>query len=962
MRRSMHRRQRRGAIVPLIAISVVGLFAFVALAVDLGMLAVARTHAQNAADIAAMAGCRTLTNRPGAVNSNLTEAVQVARTTATNNLHLHTPFTNEQIDRIEVGQYLYDPYTQQFRVSAWHDATTNPSPPSGAWTAMRVRMVSNQPTYFMRVLGINNMATFAVATAVYRPRDVAFVLDMTGSMQFSSMINLGNKSHNPDTLVPRFGHYVSVQSNLIASSNVSSGAYTYARCNLTIATPAGPPIIRNFYFDPANLANPATPVVTVNPNNLRNAFHRWNPPESGGDPDNYIPPTYNFTGYNAYDTTNTSGPTPAPYNFQTMTDAPGIPYVGDRWRRANGSINKTDTTWSTSSSATKAAGTLIELLGYNVSNGNVRGGTSGSTIITTVDRFRDPVWEQYGYDLDIVAYRAAKGNGPPLNPGQFSTLVPVQDRYQGFSMGPGYWGKTFYVWPPDPRAPVGNPGDAVYVPGDWRRRYFLNRNGLPFDPQLDNDPNSTPSTTTGYEGINQVLLNKDSGLTVANFGSTSDPNWRINYTAVLRWIKSGPQVLPPNLRAGRIVYYTSIPDDVNSSVGTTQQRLDKVFWKNYIDFVIGWNYNSSQYLYGSGDSWSAASRTIYQNNLNTWMGPNGTWPALRPYMCYTDSPNRPRLHFWFGPLTMVAFIAQRYQVTGNVNWLPGTCYEAQCWQLKAGMNSVVDDMRNNRPNDNFGLVYFAASHHRSIRVPMGQDYTALRNALFYPRSLLNLINNGDTTTELRPYNLNFNSTISRAEIPNAGGSTDPNTGFAYAFNLLSPSAYLPSSTYGTIRGRRGAAKVIIFETDGVPNTYRRFNFVAAGYDSYYADLGSTHGVGDGGAESMNQAYAVIQQIRKPMATTNATGQDSGLSLPNAPARVFAIAFGDLFDPVNGSSFRSTALEFLANVAYHGGTGPAGATTIPDDQIITGTYQQRIDRLRDCLQRIFKSGVSVTLVE
>jgi hypothetical protein len=40
----------------------------------------------------------------------------------------------------------------------------------------------------------------------------------------------------------------------------------------------------------------------------------------------------------------------------------------------------------------------------------------------------------------------------------------------------------------------------------------------------------------------------------------------------------------------------------------------------------------------------------------------------------------------------------------------------------------------------------------------------------------------------------------------------------------------------------------------------------------------------------------------------------------------------------------------------------GATTIPDDQIITGTYQQRIDRLRNSLQRIFKSGVSVTLIE
>lgn len=959
---------RRGIAVPLIAICIIGLFAFVALAVDIGMLAVARTHAQNAADIAALTGTRSLSNRPGVVNNNLASALTAARNAATSNFHLNTHFANSQVERIEVGQYLYDSTSQQFRVSTWYDVTNNPNatPPSGSWTAMRVRMNSMQTTYFMRVLGVNNMSTYAVATAVYRPRDIAFVLDMTGSMQFSSMFNMLNRSNNPDTLVPRFGHYSdsTIRSRLISTSNYSSGAYTYARNNFTIYTPAGPPIIRNFYFDPANISNPSTPVVTVNPNNLRNAFHRWNPPESDANSDTYTPPTYDFTGYNAFDLTNTSGPTPAPYNFQYMTDANGISYVGDRWRRADGSINKTDTTWSNTSLSTKPATTLIELLGYNVSGStNVRGGVNGTTVITTIDCFRDPIWEQYGYDLDIVAYRAAKGNGPPLAPGTFSTLVPPQDRFKGYSMGPGYWGKTFFIWPPDPRTPVGNPGDANYVPGDWRRRYFLNRNGNPFDPQVDNNPNTASGTNTGFEGINQVLLNNSAGgHTVTGFGTPSNPNWRINYTAVLRWIKSGPQVLPPNLRAGRIVYYTSIPDDVNTSTGTNEQKLDKVFWKNYIDFVLGWNYIDDKYLYGRGDSWTNAPTSIYQNNLRVWTGPSNTWPSVRPYMAYNDSPNRPRLHFWFGPLSMVAFIAQRYQVYQNVNWLPGTCYESQCWQLKAGMNSVIDDLRNNRPNDNIGLVFFAAGHHNSIRVPMGQNYIALKNSLFYPRSLVNAINSGDTTSEIRPYNMNFDSVIGRQEIPNAGGSTDPNTGFAYAFNLLSPSAYLPSSTYGTIRGRRGAAKVVIFETDGVPNTYRSFNFQQLGYDSYYTPTSDVYGYGDGDQTVMTEAYNVVQQIVKPMAPTNASGVDSGLSLPNAPARVYTIAFGDLFDPANSSSFRETALQFLANVAAYGGTGPVGATTIPDDQIITGTYPQRINRLRNCLQRIFKSGVSVTLVE
>src|SRR5262249_51561108 len=131
----------------------------------------------------------------------------------------------------------------------------------------------------------------------------------------------------------------------------------------------------------------------------------------------------------------------------------------------------------------------------------------------------------------------------------------------------------------------------------------------------------------------------------------------IDYVAVLKWIKSGPQVLPPNLRAGRVLYYSSIPDDVDTSTGGTQVQLDKVFWREYIEYVFGYNYTSSVFLYGRGDSWSSSPRTMYGDVMNTWNGTTGLWtPAdQRPYMAYSDSPNRPRLHFWFGPLSMMDF-------------------------------------------------------------------------------------------------------------------------------------------------------------------------------------------------------------------------------------------------------------------------------------------------------------------
>lgn len=972
------RRSRPGTVLPLLACCIIGLCAFVALAIDLGLLAVSRTQAQNAADVAALSGARTLNNKPASTNSNLAAAVTQAKTAATSNPHLSKNYATADISKVEVGQYLYDTSAQQFSVGTWTDVTGSQAttPPSGSWTAMQVTISTTEPTYFMKVMGVTSMPSGARAVAVYRPRDIAFVLDMTGSMAYSSSFNsstvqdssMNNQSLNPDDLYPTFGHYVSTYPKLYASANqTNSGGEAIPRNNYSIATPAGPPIVRNFYFDPVNINNPTVAAVPVTPNNLKNAFHRWSPTESGGNSTTYTPPTYDFTGYNAFHKGNEAapmGPIPAPDSFKTMTDSssPAITYVGDRWRRADGSIDKGNTTWT--GTKNRPASHAADLLGY--------GSSPPSTGIATAfaanwSDFRDPVWETYGYDLDIPKYRRVRGTDGPWSPDAYLTgnannnanniLVPAADRFQGFSMGPGYWGKTFYIWPPDPRTPVGNPGDANYQPGDWRLRYFLNGDGNPLDPQADNNP--WTSGVNAYDGVNEVILRNGDGLPVSDFGTTSSPNWRINYPAVLKWIKSGPMVMPPNVRAGRVLYYTSIPDDVDTSTGDANQKLDKVFWKNYIDYVIGWNYTAVTNLYGRGDSWIAAPASIYQNDLNQYAF---TWETSgkRPYMNYTDSPSRPRLHFWFGPLSFLDFIAENATPS---NWNPGTCYEAHSWQLKAGVNAVLDDVRNNHPNDCVGMTMFAAPQHNGIRVPMGQDFAMLKNALFYPKSLLTTIGSGNTTTELRPYNLSFAS-VPDDEIPNAGGSTDPNTGLAYAYNLLSPSSQLPTAIYGNGKGRRGAAKIVIFETDGVPNTYRSLNFTAYGYDSYYTTGSSSGNQGNGNWTCQTQAYGVIQQIVKPMAPNATNGADSGLSLPNAPARVYPIAFGDLFDTnlAPNATYRPTALSFLAKCAEYGGTGPAGASTLSTDRIITGTYDQRISTLKDCLQHIFQSGVSVTLIE
>ena len=155
--------------------------------------------------------------------------------------------------------------------------------------------------------------------------------------------------------------------------------------------------------------------------------------------------------------TSGSGPTPAPDFYGSMTDDSGIAYAGDRWRRRTGAIDKTTTDWATGNN--KAAYHAADLLGYGTS---ANPPTFSPAFANGWTNFRDPVWEQYGYDLDIVKYRTKRGSGGPLNPATYPTLsgntpanilVPAADRFKGYSMGPGYWGKTFFIWPPDPRAP-----------------------------------------------------------------------------------------------------------------------------------------------------------------------------------------------------------------------------------------------------------------------------------------------------------------------------------------------------------------------------------------------------------------------------------------------------------------------------------------------------------------------------
>src|SRR5579871_4198542 len=166
---------RRGTIIPLLVISLIALLGLIALAIDIGLMAVARCQCQDAADAAAMGGARLLNGLDA--DNNRPAALAFAAAVAADNKLLSTPIATSQVVA-QAGVYRYNSGLQRFSadMSGSKGATE-------AWTAMQATITATQPTYFGRVFGINSLPVQATATAVHRPRDVAIVLDFSLSMR-----------------------------------------------------------------------------------------------------------------------------------------------------------------------------------------------------------------------------------------------------------------------------------------------------------------------------------------------------------------------------------------------------------------------------------------------------------------------------------------------------------------------------------------------------------------------------------------------------------------------------------------------------------------------------------------------------------------------------------------------------------------------------------------------------------
>ena len=817
LKKNNHRNSRGGAVLVLLLVSLVTLLTFVALAVDLGMLAVARTQLQDAADAGAMAGARTLN---GSTGNNYSNSAPDALTAATANTVLSKAIASTQVTT-QIGRYTYVSANQRFEGQF-------PGPSTENWSMVQTQVSANigSQLAFSKVFNFTGSNISATATAVHRPRDIAIILDYSGSMRFASLMgdpHTGDRTtNNPDSVFPVFGHY---SNQAAAALQATSFTSPYDPANITTTTSDGrAPIVRDFYSDGNGtlaFSSASAGYATV----------------PGGD------------------------------NFLKINKNAGASYCS----------------------------TVAGLLNI--------GSVSNST--------RDATFETSGYQAYAMAGSFAK-----------------------YTQGPGYWGKTFFIWPPDPRAA-----------NDWRQLYF--------------------STTDNSH------LWDSSG----NWISPTSGGYTINYTAILNFIKNvGPNAFPSQLQSGRIVYYTAIPNSINT--GTfPPANLNERFWKDYIDYCLGvvQTGSNSWIVITDGSTGYAGYGYDYAFGTVKITAQSSLTGNPKPYMHYKDNPLRPGTHFWFGPMSMVDFLGNYnmwYQINPSASrfcWWPGTCHESPMYACKLGIRAALTDISNNHPNDLVSLSMFSVpcasvndgGRFNRVRVGLSRDYSDMQDSLWYPPATV-----GNSAATVTPYDSN------NLEVPRAYGGTCYAMGLMQAFNQFSGNtslvSYNPGEPAGDAggNGRQGAQKIIIFETDGAPNTTASATLNNLGaYNSYYAirynssNPGASefptgiNGYSDNASTCTTQIFNLCTQI-----CALDTASPPGYSSPSKKALIHCIAFGPVIAP--GSPASAGALATLNQMQTIGNVTDG----MPSYKVIYGSEASVASGLQQAFTQILQSGVQVSLIQ
>lgn len=183
------RRQQRGGITVQVAVSLVFIMGFAAMSVDMGSIYVAKAELQRTADAAAMAAASNL------VNSDEGDYILNARMAATEvaqmNTVLGTPSHLDPSADVVFGRSVYDPASGTFSFTA------GMQPFDAVQVTVRRTEGSSDGAVklnFARVLGMSEKNLEATATAMLVPRDLAVVIDLSGSMNYDSQTKYYNRT------------------------------------------------------------------------------------------------------------------------------------------------------------------------------------------------------------------------------------------------------------------------------------------------------------------------------------------------------------------------------------------------------------------------------------------------------------------------------------------------------------------------------------------------------------------------------------------------------------------------------------------------------------------------------------------------------------------------------------------------------------------------------------------------
>ncbi|MEM6331392.1 MAG: pilus assembly protein TadG-related protein, partial [Planctomycetota bacterium] len=159
--RAAGRHPRRGAILVLSSLLIIVVCAMAAMAVDTGYMMLVKTQLQVAADAGALAATNTLHKTRAEINS-------VGIKYCTEHECGGRPIRADEVT-VEIG--IWDVPSEAFSAT------------SGIGNAVRVTCRrENEALFFARVIGRQNFTTEATAIAMANPKDIAFVVDLSGSM------------------------------------------------------------------------------------------------------------------------------------------------------------------------------------------------------------------------------------------------------------------------------------------------------------------------------------------------------------------------------------------------------------------------------------------------------------------------------------------------------------------------------------------------------------------------------------------------------------------------------------------------------------------------------------------------------------------------------------------------------------------------------------------------------------